>query len=97
MKRFIVRTVFFSLLCSCAKDKVPSEFSSCGDPVSFSQDIQPLVETHCAGCHNESAAANDVILTDHNRISEEANRMINSMQASGMDSVSYTHLRAHET
>tara|TARA_B100000925_G_C21709880_1_gene346129 strand:- start:194 stop:535 length:342 start_codon:yes stop_codon:yes gene_type:complete len=85
MKRFIVCAVFFSLLCSCAKDKVPTEFSSCGDPVSFSQDIQPIVETHCSGCHNESAAANNVILTDHNRISEEANRMINSMQASGMD------------
>ena len=85
MNRSIIRTVFFFFLCSCAKDKVPTEFSSCGEIVSFSQDIQPLVEIHCLGCHNEVAAASNVVLTDHNRISEEANRMINSMQASGMD------------
>ena len=89
MKQFILCGLFISLICSCAKDKVPSEFTDCGDTVSFSQDIQPLVEINCVGCHNEVAPANDVILTNHMRISNEANRMINSMQASGMDLMPY--------
>ena len=85
MKQFIICGLFLSLICSCAKDKVPTEFTGCGDTVSFSQDIQPLVEINCVGCHNEVAPANDVILTNHTRISNEANRMLNSMQASGID------------
>lgn len=89
MKQFILYGLLLSLMWSCAKDKVPTEFISCGDTVSFSQDIQPFVETHCLGCHNAAAAANDVILTNHMRISNEANRMINSMQASGMDLMPY--------
>tara|TARA_B110000037_G_C17069950_1_gene485445 strand:- start:595 stop:936 length:342 start_codon:yes stop_codon:yes gene_type:complete len=85
MKQFIFFSVLVSLLCSCVKDKVPTEFASCGDTVSFSQDIQPLVDANCLGCHNDVAPANDVILTNHTRISNEANRMINSMQAPGME------------
>jgi hypothetical protein len=85
MKQFILYGFFLSFMCSCAKDKVPTEFTGCGDIVSFSQDIQPLVEINCVGCHNEVAPANDVILTNHTRISNEANRMLNSMQASGID------------
>tara|TARA_B100001059_G_C17786861_1_gene557667 strand:+ start:875 stop:1216 length:342 start_codon:yes stop_codon:yes gene_type:complete len=89
MKHFILFGLFLSLLFACAKEKVPTEFTSCGDTVSFSQDIQPLVEMNCVGCHNESAPANDVILTNHMHISDEANRMLNSMQASGIDLMPY--------
>tara|TARA_B100000674_G_C37679334_1_gene840772 strand:- start:61 stop:408 length:348 start_codon:yes stop_codon:yes gene_type:complete len=84
-KSYLYIVVSISVLNSCLKDKVPNEFAACSDLVSFSQDIQPLVELNCLGCHNEVVAANDVILTNHLRIANEANRMINSMQASGMD------------
>ena len=84
-KSFLHIVIGISVLTSCLKDKVSNEFAACSDPVSFSQDIQPLIEVNCLGCHNEVVAANDVILTNHTRISNEANRMINSMQASGMD------------
>ena len=84
-KSYLYIVVSISVLNSCLKDKVPNEFAACSDLVSFSQDIQPLVELSCLGCHNEVVAANDVILTNHLRIANEANRMINSMQASGMD------------
>ncbi len=84
-KSYLYIVVSISVLNSCLKDKVPNEFAACSDLVSFSQDIQPLVELNCLGCHNEMVAANDVILTNHLRIANEANRMINSMQASGMD------------
>ena len=83
---FLIHTaVSIFVLTSCVKEKVPTEFAACSDPVSYSQDIFPLIETNCVGCHNEVVAANDVILTSHTLISNEANRMINSMQASGMD------------
>ena len=84
-KSYLYIVVSISVLNSCLKNKVPNEFAACSDLVSFSQDIQPLVELNCLGCHNEVVAANDVILTNHLRIANEANRMINSMQASGMD------------
>lgn len=84
-KSFLYIILSTAVLISCVKDKVPTEFAACSDPVSFSQDIQPLVEANCLGCHNEVVAANDVILTNHMRISNEANRMVNSMRASGMD------------
>ena len=84
-KHILYLIVSVCILTACAKDKVPSEFAACSDPVSFSEVIQPLVEANCLGCHNEVVAANDVILTNHMRISNEANRMVNSMRASGMD------------
>ena len=79
MNQIIIRAVFFSLFGWCAKDKGPTEFSSSGNPVSFSQDIQALVEAHCSGCHNEFPAANDEILAQHKRLSEEVNGLFNSM------------------
>ena len=67
-KSYLYIVVSISVLNSCLKDKVPNEFAACSDLVSFSQDIQPLVELNCLGCHNEVVAANDVILTNHLRI-----------------------------
>ncbi len=82
-KHILYLIVSVCILTACAKDKVPSEFAACSDPVSFSEVIQPLVEANCVGCHNEAAAAGDVILTNHSGISNKANLMIDAMQAAG--------------
>ncbi|MGE5437988.1 MAG: c-type cytochrome domain-containing protein [Syntrophothermus sp.] len=39
--------------------------------VSFSQDIQPVLERHCVACHNESTKEGDLSLTTHVNITRD--------------------------
>ena len=46
--------------------------NGCGQgDVSFSEDIQPIVATHCISCHSgtgEGATASDYLMTDYNGV-----------------------------
>jgi hypothetical protein len=41
------------LLMSCKQDKIEEVIEDCPDVISFSQDVQPLINTNCStsGCH----------------------------------------------
>jgi len=76
--------VFFLMIFSCTKDKVDDNVNLvCADVVSFGQEIEPLMNQHCIGCHNSSSASGGYNLEGHTNISNQADQIIGVMQASG--------------
>ncbi len=41
--------------------------------VSFSADIQPIISTHCLGCHSGSSPSGGIALTNHQQVTVQAN------------------------
>ena len=41
-------------LVSCENDAGPLIIDSGSDPISFSQDIQPIFDVECIGCHDDT-------------------------------------------
>lgn len=48
------------LLSACENDKITEELPVVKDNVSFALDIQPILSSQCAGCHNPSNVAPDL-------------------------------------
>ena len=78
----IILAIFF--LGSCSKDKVGSNIPypdvTCSDSVSFSNDVLPIIQNNCTGCHDNS---NGYTLTNHANISENYSAIVGSMQGIG--------------
>ena len=73
--------LMFIVVCSCKKDKV--EFYSnanCSDTVSFNDEILPLIQNNCSGCHDN---LNGYSLTNHANISSNSSAIIGAMRNSG--------------
>ena len=73
--------LFLLIFCSCKKDK--AEFYSnanCSDTVSFNDEILPLIQNNCAGCHDNQ---NGYSLTNHANISSNSSAIIGAMRNSG--------------
>ena len=68
-----------SFLPSCTKEKV-SQGQDCENEVSFSQQVLPLINQHCTGCHTNSNGYN---LVDHASIASNANAIVGAMRANG--------------
>lgn len=77
MRTFLI-TLFISLLAvSCRRDKVdiePIDPSDCTETISYSQDIQPMLDINCStsGCHNSNTGAAGYILETHAQVEEHA-------------------------
>ena len=65
--------VFFLLLTftSCTKDKTADP--ECETPISFSQEVMPMIQTSCVGCHSGGQPPN---LTTHASISASAENIL---------------------
>ena len=77
---------FFSvfLAYSCAKDKVNyTAPPNCPDTVSFNQEVLPLIQTNCTGCHDQGNSSGGYIFTNHSNISSSADAILGSMHANG--------------
>ena len=63
------------LMISCKKDKA-SAFS-CTDEISFSQQVEPLINMNCSisGCHDQTAEGG-YEFKDHATISEAADKIV---------------------
>ena len=75
---FILSLLIF---CSCKKDK--AEFyadANCSDTVSFNDEILPLIQNNCLGCHDN---LNGYSLTNHANISSNSSAIIGAMRNSG--------------
>ena len=75
---FILSLLIF---CSCKKDK--AEFyadANCSDTVSFNDEILPLIQNNCAGCHDNQ---NGYSLTNYANISSNSSAIIGAMRKSG--------------
>lgn len=82
-----MKQVLFGLLAglaltACTKDKAAPMPPIPSEPVSFSQQIVPLINTNCStsGCHDAGTASAGYNLTSHQLISDAANDMLNAMR-----------------
>jgi hypothetical protein len=76
--------IFITVFSSCEKDKVGGNLSYpdviCSDTISFVNDVLPIIQNNCTGCHNNS---NGYTFTNHQNISSNYAAIIGSMQGLG--------------
>lgn len=76
------------LLMSCKQDKIVPFIveEECPDQISFSQDVQPLINTNCStsGCH--AAGFNSPTLLTHADVDANATSILARMQKDPTDS-----------
>jgi hypothetical protein len=82
---FLVSLVLTILLTSsCTKDKVGGDMPYpeviCSDTVSFSNEILPIIQNKCMGCHDNQ---NGYSLTNHQNISSNYAAIVGSMKGQG--------------
>jgi hypothetical protein len=79
----IILSILFLVLISvsCTKDKVQNyPNANCSDTVSFNNEILPLIQNNCTGCHDNQ---NGYTLTNHSNISLNSTAIIGAMRNSG--------------
>jgi len=83
---FVLTTATFIMLylfTSCAKDKVMySAPPNCPDTISFSNQILPLIQSNCTGCHDVGNGT-AYTFTNHANISSSADAILGSMRGNG--------------
>jgi hypothetical protein len=82
--QIIFLTFIYLLVASCSKDKVvdgiPYADVICSDTISFNNDVLPIIQNNCTGCHDNS---NGYTFTNHQNISANYQVIVGSMQANG--------------
>jgi hypothetical protein len=67
----------------CKKEKVGGDApANCKDTISFNQEILPMIQNHCSGCHGNGNSTG-YTLVDHGSISSNASAVIGSMKGNG--------------
>jgi len=89
MKRIIIPIIIGTIsLASCKKDVTP-EFipvaENCPDTISYSMQIQPLLDINCStsGCHDAASGASGYVLETHSQVSSASSIVFNAMSHSG--------------
>lgn len=82
--------ILFITLCSiflassCTKEKTPfAQAPTCNGTVSFANDVLPIIQQQCTGCHDAGNASGGYNLSDHATIAAHANAVLGSMRSSG--------------
>ncbi len=77
--------LIFIILNSCNKDKVPEQtICSSEDVVSYSEDIEPLIQQQCLGCHDLGGGSGGYVFNGHDNVSSNASDMLDAMNANGL-------------
>jgi hypothetical protein len=80
-KFFGIATIFFAVLSSCTKEKVPtSNTVICTDTIFFSSQIEPMIQNNCTSCHNIGGSL--PTLTNHAEIASYASSILSTMNGS---------------
>ncbi len=76
---FLLITIIIAY--SCTKDKVQYyQNANCSDTISFNDEILPLIQNNCSGCHDNQ---NGYSLTNYANISSNSSAIIGAMRNSG--------------
>lgn len=84
---FIAGLLIFSscsiALFSCAREKVIPTEPQCNASISFSNDVVPIIQAKCIGCHDQGNASGGYDFSTYTSISANANAILYSMKANG--------------
>jgi hypothetical protein len=84
---FIAGLITFSscsiALFSCTREKVTPVAAQCNDTISFSNDIMPILQANCIGCHDQGNASGGYDFSTYTSVSANSNAILNSMKANG--------------
>lgn len=72
------------MVSGCSKDKTPDNHvdENCTSTISFVNQIKPLIDQNCIGCHGPSNSTG-YTLTNHAEISTHAAAIVNAMRNEG--------------
>jgi hypothetical protein len=82
---YLISLIFIIIsFASCTKEKVgdnvPYPEVICSDTISFNDEILPVIQNNCTGCHDNQ---NGYTLTNHSNISSNYAAIIGSMKGNG--------------
>ncbi|MEY4351730.1 MAG: hypothetical protein RL078_1809 [Bacteroidota bacterium] len=82
---FILGTLFLSLLSlgACSKDKVSPTNITCTTTISYANDIVPLMQANCIGCHDQGNASGGYDFSSYTAVAANATAALGSMKNSG--------------
>ena len=83
---FSVLTLGVLTVGSCNKDKTPVDCvaAGCADTISFANQILPMIQINCTGCHEPGNASGGYSLSTYSEISANADAILNSLNGTGM-------------
>jgi hypothetical protein len=73
----------FFLLVSCKKDKVSPTNVNCTTTISFANDIMPIMQDNCIGCHDQGNASGGYDFSSYTAVSANAVAALGSMKSNG--------------
>jgi hypothetical protein len=85
MKSFLIIFSALSLgvftMNSCKKDKVPVSCTAqgCVDTISFANQIMPMIQNYCVGCHEPGNASGGYDLSTYAQVSANADIVLSSL------------------
>ena len=82
----IVGLITFSIIISCAKDKVPLpviDTSTCKPNVSYVNDIQPIMNSYCISCHGPKNQSGGYNLSNYNGVTSNTSKVLGSIRQDG--------------
>lgn len=71
------------LLFSCSKDKVTPPDTQCNTTISYTNDVLPIIQAKCIGCHAQGNASGGYNFSSYASIAANANAILGSLKASG--------------
>lgn len=88
MKKIIILSVIImATLLSCSKDEeepivTPPTIVCDTDDMSFENDVTPIFQSNCLGCHSTAAAFGNIILDNHDEVIKviNAGRLLGSIK-----------------
>jgi uncharacterized membrane protein len=70
-------------LYSCTREKVSPTNIQCNSTISFANDVMPIIQANCIGCHDQGNASAGYDFSTYASVSANANQIIGSLKASG--------------
>jgi hypothetical protein len=84
---FIAGFIIFSscsyALFSCTREKVTPIDQQCNTTISFANDVMPILQANCIGCHDQGNASGGYDFSTYTSVSANSNAIIGSVKASG--------------
>ena len=83
---FLSGLIIFSIIISCAKDKVPLpilDTSTCKPDISYTNDIKPIMTNYCISCHGSKNQSGGYNLSTYDGVTVNTSKVLGSMRQDG--------------